>query len=250
MDNSLKKLVCLSGILLILAFAFVAALGFVYRYFTIRVYNSLIIILILLVLIFTLAVLISIFTAYYTYSRKSISPCFAGLLKLCMNVLMPALALLGSFSGADKDDLRRLYIDVNNILVQSKVKGYLPQEVMLIVPHCLQESGCGYKITRDIGRCRRCGNCCMGEIARLVEETGIKAAVVTGGTAARQEVKKNKPRIILSVACERDLYSGISDIRSIPVVGVINQRPNGPCYNTYVDVNILREKVYSFIGRQ
>jgi hypothetical protein len=153
LDNSLKKFIRLSSILLILTFAFTVGLGLIYRYFTIRVYNFFIVILILLVIIFTLAITLSIFTVYFAYSRKRIGPPFAGFLKICMNILAPFLTFIGNFSGSDKDDLRKLYIDVNNILVQSKHLRFLPGEVMLIVPHCLQESGCGYKITRDIGKC-------------------------------------------------------------------------------------------------
>ena len=39
------------------------------------------------------------------------------------------------------------------------------------------------------------------------------------------------------MACERDLTSGIADVGNIPVIGIINDRPNGPCYNTVVDIN-------------
>ncbi|MGI6553284.1 MAG: DUF116 domain-containing protein [Bacillota bacterium] len=38
------------------------------------------------------------------------------------------------------------------------------------------------------------------------------------------------------MACERDLTSGIQDVNPLPVMGVLNTRPNGPCHNTDVDV--------------
>ena len=42
---------------------------------------------------------------------------------------------------------------------------------------------------------------------------------------------------VVAVACERDLASGIRDIRpSIVVVGIPNVRREGPCRNTEVDV--------------
>ncbi|WP_279378941.1 DUF116 domain-containing protein [Acetivibrio straminisolvens] len=71
--------------------------------------------------------------------------------------------------------------------------------------------------------------------------------MVTGGTAARNIVSKIRPKIIVSVACERDLSSGIADVGSIPVIGIINDRPNGPCYNTNVDVNALKKKLENII---
>ncbi|MGB9809241.1 MAG: DUF116 domain-containing protein, partial [Caldanaerobacter sp.] len=33
-----------------------------------------------------------------------------------------------------------------------------------------------------------------------------------------------------------DLTSGMQDVKQIPVYGIINDRPNGPCFNTKVDV--------------
>jgi hypothetical protein len=83
----------------------------------------------------------------------------------------------------------------------------------------------------------------VGDILKLVEETGVKAVIVTGGTAARNSIAREKPEMVLSVACERDLAIGISDVSSIPVLGVLNSRPNGPCVNTTVDVEQLREKL-------
>jgi len=39
------------------------------------------------------------------------------------------------------------------------------------------------------------------------------------------------------VACERDLTSGIKDCYPLPVIGILNERPFGPCFNTIVDVS-------------
>ena len=36
------------------------------------------------------------------------------------------------------------------------------------------------------------------------------------------------------MACERDLTAGIRDAYPLPVIGVLNQRPHGPCFNTQV----------------
>ena len=72
--------------------------------------------------------------------------------------------------------------------------------------------------------------------------------MATGGTLARQIVKKNRPQAVLAIACERDLMSGIQDVYPLPAVGVLNIRPNGPCYNTRVDIKefkkVLRQITY------
>ena len=87
----------------------------------------------------------------------------------------------------------------------------------------------------------------MGDILGMVREKGVQVRVVTGGTAARKAVKDCRPEVILSVACERDTASGISDVYPTPVVGVLNQRPNGPCLDTVIDMDLFRKKLESLI---
>ena len=73
-------------------------------------------------------------------------------------------------------------------------------------------------------------------------------AVVTGGTLARQVVKGLRPKAILAIACERDLTSGIQDVFPLPVIGVLNDRPFGPCFNTQVDMERVERTVRAMIG--
>ena len=72
-------------------------------------------------------------------------------------------------------------------------------------------------------------------------------AVATGGTLARQMVKQIRPKAIVAVACERDLTSGIQDVFPLPVVGVLNERPFGPCFNTRVDIKRVEAAVLDFL---
>ena len=72
-------------------------------------------------------------------------------------------------------------------------------------------------------------------------------SVATGGTLARQVVKTIRPKAIIAVACERDLTSGIQDVFPLPVIGVLNERPYGPCFNTRVDINKVEETIKYFL---
>ena len=51
----------------------------------------------------------------------------------------------------------------------------------------------------------------------------------------------------MAIACERDLTSGIQEVAEIPVIGIINERPEGPCCNTRVDLNKVEEAIRYFI---
>lgn len=69
---------------------------------------------------------------------------------------------------------------------------------------------------------------------------GFHFFVATSGTLARQIVIKTSRKLALAIACERDLMSGIQDVYPLPAVGVLNIRPNGPCFNTHVDMAEVR----------
>ena len=81
----------------------------------------------------------------------------------------------------------------------------------------------------------------------LADEMGFHFFIVTGGTLARQTVKKIRPKAVMAIACERDLTSGIQDVYPLPAVGVLNIRPNGPCFNTHVDIEQVREEIKKFL---
>ncbi|MGP1585459.1 MAG: DUF116 domain-containing protein, partial [Schwartzia sp. (in: firmicutes)] len=53
---------------------------------------------------------------------------------------------------------------------------------------------------------------------------------------------------VLAIACERDLTSGIQDVYPLPAVGVLNIRPNGPCYNTHVDMAAVRREIEAILA--
>ena len=72
-------------------------------------------------------------------------------------------------------------------------------------------------------------------------------AVATGGTLARKLIVERRPHFILAVACERDLTSGIRDSYPLPVIGVLNHRPNGPCFNTHIMMDEVEQVLDEFI---
>ncbi|MDK2835430.1 MAG: uncharacterized protein PWP21_207, partial [Thermosediminibacterales bacterium] len=64
---------------------------------------------------------------------------------------------------------------------------------------------------------------------------------------ARKYVNEFKPDAIVAIACERDLSSGIQDTYPIPVLGVLNKRPEGPCMNTRVDLEKVEAAINYFL---
>jgi hypothetical protein len=122
-----------------------------------------------------------------------------------------------------------------------------PGQLLLLAPHCLQNSDCPHKITVDIDNCHRCGKCSVNSLLDLKDRYGINVGMATGGTLARKFVHEYRPRAIVAIACERDLTSGIQDSNPLPVLGVTNERPFGPCINTNISLPKVEEAIRFFI---
>jgi len=116
----------------------------------------------------------------------------------------------------------------------------------LLLPHCLQTNSCDVRITNNIYNCKRCGKCIISDIIRVAEKYRLNLFVATGGTLARRIVKDIRPDAIVAVACERDLSSGIVDTYPIPVIGIANERPQGPCVNTTIDKKKIIDAIEFF----
>lgn len=174
-------------------------------------------------------------------------PFFGRMRGVTVTLFLPLMTLLGRALGISKARIRSSFIKVNNELVAAKNGHYAPHELLLLMPHCLQSSKCGIRLTYDINNCKRCGKCPITGLLALSEKYGIHLAIATGGTIARRIVVQQRPKLILAVACERDLASGIQDTYPLPVFGILNRRPFGPCYNTKVPLDHLEEAIRKFL---
>lgn len=166
---------------------------------------------------------------------------------LTIKLFLPLMTLLGRFLGISKERIRHSFIKVNNELVLSEHSRYPAGKILLLMPHCLQSSTCTVRLTYDIQNCKRCGKCPIRDLIELSEAYGVHLAIATGGTIARRIVVQTRPKLILAVACERDLSSGIQDTYPIPVYGVLNERPHGPCLDTRVNMDNLRNALHMFL---
>lgn len=166
---------------------------------------------------------------------------------LTIKLFLPLMVLLGRVFGLDKEAIRLSFISVNNELVLAEAGRYAPRDILLLMPHCLQNSRCDRRLTYDINNCERCGKCPMAGLLDLHDKYGVNLAIATGGTIARRIVVQLRPRLIIAVACHRDLASGIQDTYPLPVYGVLNERPFGPCLDTTVALPAVEEMLHRFI---
>jgi hypothetical protein len=153
------------------------------------------------------------------------------LAKLIINMI-PTAMKIGSRLGMSKDRLANSFIKVNNSLLRAGIISICRDRPIVLAPRCLTA---GQK----------------AQILELGKKYHCQVFTVGGGSAARKIIGKNKPSAIVAIACERDLLSGIKDVApKLPVIGIPNRRPEGPCKNTEVDIKEFEEALkFSIEGR-
>ena len=201
-------------------------------------------------------ILVSLFLVF-TYSLVFILLVLATIFVLFMfirkgaMVIYPTIELFARVFKFDVDAIKRDFISYSNNSISRNLNRnpINASQILVLLPHCIQNSDCLYKVTWDkLENCRLCGKCCVPQFLELKRTYGIDVAVVSGGTAARELVRQKHPKAVIAVACENDLISGLRDVRGIPVFAVLNQRPCGPCKDTTVDVEAVRSYIQKLTG--
>ncbi len=159
----------------------------------------------------------------------------------------PLMLIFGWLFRIKKAKLQKFLIDINNSLVRDS-NSKPSKRILLLLPHCLQQSECNIRITYNVYNCEGCGRCEIKDFTEIAKDLGLELFVATGGTIARRIVVDTRPEAIVAVACERDLSSGIIDTYPLPILGIINERPFGPCLNTRVDIEKVKEALGFFAG--
>ena len=160
---------------------------------------------------------------------------------IAIRIFFPFLFAVSRLLLINQDEIRRAFIAINNKLVLSFIPSVYKGKILLLLPHCIQYHECDVRLIHDLQNCKKCGKCRMKDIISLSNRYEITIAVATGGTLARKIVLSHQPTLIIAVACERDLVSGIQDTYSLPVLGILNNRPNGPCFDTDISLELIND---------
>jgi hypothetical protein len=141
--------------------------------------------------------------------------------------LLPRTIWLGEKLGISRDRVGNSFIKVHNFFTRSR-SGLDSERLLILLPRCLKKEA-------------------RSRIVEKVNGDALKVLTVAGGEEARRAIGELRPTLILALACERDLMSGIKDVADkIPVLAIPNKRPEGPCKNTDFSAAELDEML-SFI---
>ena len=123
----------------------------------------------------------------------------------------------------------------NNRLVRWRRIKVRPEEILLLLPHCLHRQSCRQNVVHSLDECKRCGACCVGDLAGIRDDFGVVACIAGGGREALARTKQPGIKAVVAVACEKELVQGIFASFPKPVTGIVNVTPEGPCKNTLAD---------------
>lgn len=191
-------------------------------------------------------IIIIIFSTIVTYNVIKDKKVSSSLMKINLkiaNLLFNPVIFIASSIGIPKNEIRKIFVKLNNSYIYSNEYNFNSEDILILIPHCIQKNSCKLKVTNKIENCAKCGLCNVSDLVKLKEKTRINVFIATGGTLARKIIIDNKPKAVIAVACERDLTSGIQDMKHIPVLGVFNKRPNGPCVDTLIDIHEIENAI-------
>jgi hypothetical protein len=143
--------------------------------------------------------------------------------------MTPFILALGKKIGISYDRIGNSFIKVSNSLIMTTRWKISQSKIIILLPRCLR---------RPIQQ----------QIISIANKYECLIFTVPGGELARKIIAEQKPLAVIGIACERDLLSGIRDVHHIPVIGIPNQRPEGPCKNTTVDYKKIEDAVKFFLG--
>jgi len=130
---------------------------------------------------------------------------------------------LGARLGLSRDRVGHSFIKVSNAIMLASVRGRKAGRILVLLPRCLSKEA-------------------RKEVLGICSRYQVTARTAGGGEEARRLVQEERPEAVVGIACERDLVSGIQEVAPrIPVVGIPNIRPEGPCKGTHIKGEDLAE---------
>lgn len=137
---------------------------------------------------------------------------------------------IGRLFGLSRDRIGHSFVLVSNELTRAAKRTPGGEKLLILLPRCLAKEE-------------------LKAINDLKDRYPIAVHTVSGGELARKKVKELRPTAVIGVACERDLVSGIRDVGNrLAVIGIPNQRPEGPCKDTHIDMKELTAAIEFFVG--
>ncbi len=143
--------------------------------------------------------------------------------------------------------LDKQLVSLSNLMTKLRKKKCPPEALLLLFPHCIQNSKCKQNIKHDLNECKRCGKCKVKDLLEISEEYGISIAVASGGRIALKKVMADEVQGVVAIACEKELRTGLMATMPKAVFAVPNLRPHGYCIDTDVYMDDVLKAIERFL---
>jgi uncharacterized protein len=151
--------------------------------------------------------------------------------RIFVSLVNRAAFLIGRIVGKNRDHVGNSFIEVWNALQRGALRNRSidPTSLLVLLPRCLEPS-------------------LFGDIKKMCQQYGCSVSTVGRGRQARDKIRELCPGGIIGVACERDLITGINDVKaSYSILGLNIKRIAGPCKHAMVDLDALRASIETYL---
>ncbi len=139
------------------------------------------------------------------------------------------------------------FVSLSNMMTKLRKKKCPPEALLLLFPHCIQNSKCKQNIKHDLNECKRCGKCKVKDLLEVSEEYGISIAIASGGRIALKRVMAEEVQGVVAIACEKELRTGLMAAMPKAIFAVPNLRPSGYCVDTDVYMDDVLKAIERFL---
>ncbi len=143
--------------------------------------------------------------------------------------------------------LDKQFVSLSNMMTKLRKKKCPPEALLLLFPHCIQNSKCKQNIKHDLNECKRCGKCKVKDLLEISEEYGISIAIASGGRIALKRVMAEEVQGVVAIACEKELRTGLMAAMPKAIFAVPNLRPHGYCVDTDVYMDDVLKAIERFL---
>jgi len=134
-------------------------------------------------------------------------------------------------------------VNQHNLKVTAHLAQAKPENVLLIMPRCVQKTGCRANVQKSLDECLACGRCPLGDVAVVCDRHGLPALVAFRSHIAFDLAREHKPDLIIATACHDRMIKALRNVPEVPSLLAPLAGMDRMCINATVDLDWLNEQL-------
>lgn len=166
---------------------------------------------------------------------------FPNLLRPGLTALEGVMRALFKAVGLEDQEMLGFFVTLGNTMNAQAFAEVPVGERAIFLPQCLRNARCPADLTPEGLRCKRCGQCTVGEAIGVLEALGYRVFIVPGSSFIKRMVKKYRPRALIGVGCLAEVKEGLEMAERLGLIGMGVVSLKDGCVETLVDWNTVYE---------